>query len=222
MKYSRIFYKRKWFKAASIIFGGIFFILLAIDLYVRGLPISTCEANKEAIEIKCPFLSIAKPSTDNVVAFIKDVKKAGMSPAMAVIATLQVGIGQKGIWAVLLGSAPDIQKLENVHGISHCDRYNRYTSDVERLLKERAIEEQVTLQDLVEVKKWIAAQEGVEVNGASKQETALVFGYAGGNLETQKVFTKDVMLLINGKNPSRGGKMNIELFNTAQKLAHWE
>ncbi|MEO1654116.1 MAG: hypothetical protein AAFU64_11250, partial [Bacteroidota bacterium] len=194
------FYQGRWFKITSILFTLIFLTLLAIDIYVRFLLIPVCnqvapglgQANKT--EIKCPFLAIAKPSTKNLSSFIKDVNKAGMSYQMALGASYQVGIGQNGLWATLFGKAPDIYKLENVHGISHCDRYNRYLSDVKRLLKEREINDQISLQDLVDIKEWIAEQEGVEINSASKQETALLFGYAGGDLETQKVYTEDIIL----------------------------
>jgi len=218
----RRIYQKRWFKITTITFGVVFLILLGIDIYVRNLLIPACsDARVSTLEIKCPFLAIAKPSTESLSNFIADVEKAGMSSQMAFGASYQVGIGQNGLWSTFMGKAPNIYDLESVHGISHCDRYNRYLADVTRLLEEREIQHQVTLQDLVQVKEWIAEQEGIEPNSASKQETALLFGYAGGDLETQKVYTEDILLLINGIMPPRGGTMNLELFNKAQELANW-
>ncbi|MEM6631114.1 MAG: hypothetical protein AAF694_15640 [Bacteroidota bacterium] len=216
-------YKRRGFKIIASIFLLLFTGLFAVDMYVRNLLIPVCDTNETSnVAIKCPFLAIAKPSTKNRAAFLRDVNKAGMSRTMAMGAAIQVGVGQNGIWATLFGKAPDMYNLEDVHGISHCDRYNRYLPEVEQMLKEREIDNQVTLQDLVEVKEWIAKKERVEINSASRQETALLFGYAGGNLRTKRVFTEDVILLMNGSVPTRGGTMDVTLFQKVQELAVWK
>ena len=223
MNQKKKFYQKRWFKITASVLSLILLGLTAADFYFRSQSISECENDATATaKIKCPFLAIAKPSMKNRRSFIEDAKKAGMSQTMAFGATMQVGFGQNGVWSTLLGKAPDIYNLENVHGISHCDRYNRHLEEVERMLKEREISGQVTIQDLVEIKEWIAKQEGVEVNSASKQETALLFGYAGGNIATKKVFTEDLLLLMNGLPPTRGGTMDVALFNEAQGIAIWE
>lgn len=215
-------YRRKRFKIPAVLFGSIFLLLMAVDIYFRTRPIPECADGNETAQIQCPFLAISKPSTESRSAFMEDVQKAGMDDAMALGATMQVGVSQNGVWSTLFGKAPDIYNLENVHGISHCDRYNRYTKEVEFQLKEREIDGQVSIQDLVEIKEWIAEKENVEIISSSKQETALLFGYAGGNLETGKVFTDDIILLINNKMPARGGKMTLDLFEDTQELCEWK
>ncbi len=213
-------YRRKRFKIPVISFGIIFLLLMAVDVYFRTRPIPECA--DDTSQIQCPFLAISKPSTESRSAFMEDVQKAGMDQSMAFGATMQVGVSQNGLWSTLFGKAPDINNLDKVHGISHCDRYNRYTEEVGKQLKEREVDGKIGIQDLVEIKEWIAEKEGVEIISSSKQETALLFGYAGGNLETGKVFTEDIILLINNKMPTRGGKMTLELFEKSQELAQWD
>lgn len=217
------FYQRRWFKVTSITFGALFFVLLGIDIYVRNMPIPDCkEGEAQTAPIKCPFLVIAKPSMESRAAFVNDVEKFGMDKTMANLVAIQVGWQQNGLWSVIKGDAPDIYALDKVHGVTHCDLYSNYLPELEEQAKQLEVDGQITLQNLVEMKKWVAMLEHVEPNEPSKIETALVFVKAGGNLETQKVYSEDVFTLLKGIRPKRDAFITMELMYQARELSNWE
>ncbi len=214
------FYQKRWFKITGISFSVIFIALLGVDIYFRSLPIPDCESGEA--KIKCPFLAIAKPSTESRTAFVNDVEKAGMDRFMANFVAVQVGWQQNGLWSVIKGEAPDIYSLDKVHGVSHCDLFSKFLPELEEMVKTKEIDGQITLQDLVEMKKWVAKQVKVEISEPSKIETSLLFVKAGGNLETQKVYTEDIFMLLKGIKPKRDSPINVDLLDKSKALAKWD
>ncbi|MDW3195058.1 MAG: hypothetical protein R8G66_21980 [Cytophagales bacterium] len=212
--------KRKWFKITSISFGAIFLALVAADIYVRNMLVPDCDSGEA--QIKCPFLAISKPSMESREAFVNDVEKFGMDRTMAQLVAIQVGWQQNGLWSVIKGEAPNIYKLDQVHGVTHCDLFSKYLPELEQLAKGLETEGQITLQDIVDMKKWVAKQENVEPNEPSKLECALVFVKAGGNLKTQKVYTEDVFTFLQGIRPKRDAPISLDLMNEARALANWD
>lgn len=213
------YYQKRWFKITGITFSVIFIALLGVDIYFRSLPIPDCESGEA--KIKCPFLAISKPSMESRTAFVNDVEKFGMDRTMATFVAVQVGWQQNGLWSVLKGEAPDIYSLDKVHGVTHCDLFSKYLPELEAMAKAKEIDGQITLQDLVEMKKWVAQQVQVEISEPSKIETSLLFVKAGGNLETQKVYTEDVFMLLKGIKPKRDAPINIELLDKSKAIAKW-
>lgn len=223
MKSTKKFYQKRGFKITGITFLVIFLALLGVDIYVRNLLIPECGSGKAlASEIKCPFLAISKPSMESRAAFVDDVEKFGMDRTMATFVAMQVGFQQNGLWSVLTGKAPDIYHLDEVHGVTHCDLFGKYLPELEAQAKTMEIDGQITLQDLVKMKKWVAQQEQVEISEPSKIETSLLFVKAGGNLETQKVYTEDVFMLLKGIKPKRDAPINVTLLNKSKALAKWD
>ncbi len=215
--------RRRWVKTTAILFGGLFLGLVGVDILFRSLPVAECSEEKSGkAEIKCPFLAFAKPSIENRSAFVNDVEKFGMDRTMAQFVALQVGWQQKGLWSILRGEAPDIYSLESVHGVSHCDLYSSYLPELEQEARSLEVNGQITLQDLVQMKKWVAQQLQVEVVESSQIETALLFVKAGGDLETQKVYTEDVFTLLKGQRPGRDALINADLLRKARELSNWD
>ncbi|HMO40171.1 MAG TPA: hypothetical protein PKE17_12230 [Saprospiraceae bacterium] len=212
-------YQKPWFKITGITFSVIFIALLGVDIYFRTLAIPECESGEA--KIKCPFLAISKPSMESRAAFVNDVEKFGMDRTMATFVAIQVGWQQKGLWAIIKGKAPDIYALDQVHGVTHCDLFSKFIPELEEMVKAKEIDGQITLQDLVEMKKWVAQQVQVEISEPSKIETSLLFVKAGGNLETQKVYTEDVFMLLRGIKPKRDAPINVTLLNKSKALAKW-
>ena len=213
------FYQKRWFKITGITFSVIFIALLGVDIYFRSLPIPDCESGEA--KIKCPFLAISKPSMERT-AFVDDVEKFGMDRTMAAFVAVQVGWQQNGLWSVLKGEAPDIYSLDKVHGVTHCDLFSKFLPELETMAKAKEIDGQITLQDLVEMKKSVAKQVNVEISEPSKIETSLLFVKAGGNLKSQKVYTEDIFMLLKGIKPKRDAPNNIELLNKSKALAKWD
>ncbi len=211
---------RNWFRITAMLFGLVFLVLLGVNIYIKNMPIPEC-TDGQTTQIKCPFLAFSKPSMESRKAFVDDVEKFGMERSMAQFVAIQVGWQQNGFWSVVKGEAPDIYNLNNVHGVTHCDLFSKYLPELEQQAKALEVNGQITLQDLVEMKKWVAQQEHVEPNEPSKIETALVFVKAGGNLETQKVYSEDVFTLLRGIQPKRDALINLDLMSQARSLANW-
>lgn len=161
--------------------------------------------------IKCAFLRMVVPDTTNMFTFLSDVVASGLdSPGAVQVANLVVSL-QQGNKALVEGKAPDIYRLAEVPGISHLDLYLPFIENVTAMLEkaENAAGE-VTLQDLIDVKVWIAKQVNVLVSAASQTETEILFIRAGGNLQTGTIPTTDVLALVQGFPPKHlhqvGGK----------------
>ncbi len=212
--------QRRWFKITLIVFGLIFLALAGADIYVRNLYVPDCDSGEA--QIKCPFLAIAKPSMESRKAFVDDVEQFGMDRSMAQFVAIQVGWQQNGLWSVIKGEAPNIYALDQVHGVTHCDLFAKYLPELEQQAKKIDVDGQITLQELVNMKKWVAQQEQVEISEPSKIETSLLFVKAGGNLETQKVYAEDVFTLLRGIQPERDAPINLDLMNRARALADWD
>jgi hypothetical protein len=184
------------------------------------------DPNKPKTEdINCPFLKMAQPDTSNFLKFASDISKAGLQYPMAAFIASDVVVRQKGFWNFLKGEAPDLYALNQVDGISHPDKYNRYNVETEKRLKEAANEEgMVTMQDLIDLKKWIAQQEGIsadKIMKSSRIETQILFVGSGGNLETGFVKVQDVLTFLSGTKPESFQELNFTTFGKAEKLAKW-
>ena len=216
-------YQRRWFKITGICLALLFLALLGVDIYFRNQPIPACTSGREqSAQIKCPFLAISRPSMESREAFVDGVEQFGMDRTMAQFVAIQVSWQQNGLWSVLKGDAPNIYALDQVHGVTHCDLFSKYLPELEEQAKAKEIDGQITLQDLVQMKKWLAQQEQVDVSEPSKIETSLLFVKAGGNLETQKFYTEDVFMLLRGTKPHRDAPINVTLLNQSKSLAKWD
>ncbi len=222
-KFKKTIQKKNKYKFIGLIGLSIFTLLISADIFARSYNAYLQEANKtDEPAIKCPFLAISNPSMENRKEFVKDVEAFGMDRTMAKFVAFQITSKQKGFWSALSGDAPDIYSLDHVKGVSHQDLFSKYLTELEEMAKATEIEGQITLQDLVEMKKWVAKQENVEISKPSKIETSLLFVKSGGNLETQKVFTEDIFMLLRGIKPKRDAPINKKLLNKSMSLAKWE
>ena len=123
--------------------------------------------------------------------------------------------------AVLRHEAPDIYRLDQVQGISHDDLYQKYIPELRVMARARAVEGQITLQDLVEMKEWVADQVGVTPKEASKTETSLLFVRSGGDLRAWTVGLEGVFQLLNGKRPEADSVVTPSKLNLAIDQAIW-
>jgi hypothetical protein len=172
--------------------------------------------------ILCPFLRMAAPDTSSFFGFVRGCSDAGMGWSTALFVTLQVTSAQKGLGAALRGQTPDLHQLDKVPGVSHPDLYGLKLEDLRSKADERAVEGRITLQDLVELKEWLAQTMGVAINEASQIETALVFIRAGGDFETARVALDDVFLLLEGRAPRNGGEVNLRTILKARRMSRWQ
>jgi hypothetical protein len=119
-------------------------------------------------------------------------------PSVSVVKALAFGatLNQQGLWAALTGRAPDVFRLEEVPGISHLDLYQFRLDGVQSRLEARAVNGEVSLQDMIEVKKWVATDTGVSnISLISKGETVLLFLLAGGD-KSKTVPTSTVLNIL--------------------------
>lgn len=140
---------------------------------------------------------------------------------MALFVVLQVTAKQKSLSAALRGETPDLYALDKVPGVSHTDLYRTYLTELREQSETLESDGQLTLQDLVDMKEWVARQEHVEVIDSSRIETALLFVRAGGDLSTGKVATSDVFELLQGRAPSSKSQVTASTLSKAQKMAKW-
>ncbi|MEM6638118.1 MAG: hypothetical protein AAF667_19790 [Pseudomonadota bacterium] len=140
---------------------------------------------------------------------------------MALIVATMVTYSQKGLLAVLRHEAPDIYRLDQVPGISHEDLYRNCIPELREMAQARAVDGLITLQDLVELKEWVAEKVGVTPSEASKTETALLFVRSGGNLEAWTVELDDVFRLLTGQRPEADAVVTPGKLNQAMDQASW-
>lgn len=171
--------------------------------------------------ITCPFLAMNPPDTTNMWAFARGCEANGMSYSMALLVCIQVTYLQKGLLAVLRHEAPDIYRLREVPSISHDDRYAVFQPELREMADGLEVDGRLALQDLVAMKQWVARQLGVEINEASRIETALLFVRAGGDFETWTVDRDDVFRLIAGQRPLAEAQVTIGKMNTALGATEW-
>lgn len=164
--------------------------------------------------IICPFFNLLKPDTSNSIKFVADASKRG-NAAYGLLAFLnyQAIVAQKGLGKALVGESLDIYNLDKIPGVSHLDLYQVRFDDVKLRFTELAdINGFITLNDMINVKKWVANDVGVtSINKISRGETVFLFNLAGGDIST-KVKASIVLDILEGKKPlQRYGKNNISL-----------
>ena len=175
-------------------------------------------------DILCPFLRSVQPDVSGIWKFTSDLSSKGkMDRIMALFVAFDVTKKQKGLWAALTGQVPDLYRLDQVPGVSHPDLYRHQLDEVKEHL-EKAVDSDgfVTLQDVVEAKKFVADKVGVkseEMMDSSKFETVLLFLGSGGDLETNKVKVTDLMTLLQGQRPANAGSINVDGLTKGMKLA---
>lgn len=188
------------------------------------------ESKPKTADINCPFLKRANPSTTSgFCKFVSDVSAAGMQYPMALFVTLDNTVKQKGARAALTGQVPDLYALNQVAGVSHPDKYLRHMDETKKGLAAAKNEQgEVTLQDLVDIKKKIALEQEKETIGSVKDilessriETCIMFVGCGGNLETGKVLVSDVLTFLEGKTPANQTEVTISTMNKAKAMAKW-
>jgi len=113
--------------------------------------------------------------------------------------------------------------LEDI-GLNHA-LYQQYPDQVKSQLQERADSDgMITLQDLVDVKIWVADQAGEDpIVGISQGETSLLFIMARGDLNTRLVPVDNVLTCLFDHVEPPGGlqQVNWGKFTTAQRLGDW-
>ena len=173
----------------------------------------------------CPFLRMAQPNRTDFWKFVSDCHANGLGYAEALAVSLHILRQQKGLGAVFKrGETIDMYRLDEVPGTSHTDLFQAYLPAVEGKIKEVADKDgMIRMQDLVDLKKWIAAQEGVkEVSFPSKAETGQIFVRAGGDLDTGLVAASDAIKMMKGERPEKGGVVTFSAIKKANtKLATW-
>ncbi|MEI4263374.1 hypothetical protein [Roseovarius sp. D0-M9] len=138
--------------------------------------------------------------TTNIRTFAQSCSANGQSYSMAVLIGSNVTYHQKGSMAFLRQEAPDIYRLDEVPTVSDDDLFQLFIPDLPEMAEARAVEGQTTLQDIVEMKEWGAAQTGVIPNEASRAETALLFK-SGGDMDNWTVGLDRVFRMMAGQRP---------------------
>jgi hypothetical protein len=139
------------------------------------------ESKPKTEDINCPFLKMAKPDTSSFRKFVSSTSAAGMSYPAALLVSFDNVSKQKGTSKALSGHALDLYALNQIDGVSHPDKYNRYKELTTKTLTDAANEEgKITMQDLVDLKKQIAAEEKIDhIMESSQTETVILFIGAG-------------------------------------------
>lgn len=171
--------------------------------------------------VVCPFLRIVDPDSASAGAFARDCRRHGMGGWMAHLVTRQVTWKQQGWIAALLNRAPDIERLDEVPGVSHLDLYAAHPSVIREQLADRAIDGMVQYQDLVSIKEVIAELTGVDISNSSRIETALLFVMAGGVLDTGEVASADVLRLLEGEAIAPGAAITMSTLSNVRRAAEW-
>ena len=179
------------------------------------------EESKPDPAIKCPFLKMARPDTSNMWRFARDCQKNGLGLLEALLVTGKMVVSQKGWRALLRGEAPDLYSLDKIKGISHEDLYLSYLPQVKAKVQPLRRNDQISIQDLADIKQWIAAQEGVTVNLASKVETIILFIRAGGELDSGLIDADDALRMIEGYEPKKSGVVTLGTVKRVAKLITW-
>lgn len=177
------------------------------------------ESNGRAIT--CPFLAMDPPEARNIWAFARSCETNGMAYSMALFVAAQITVQQKDILALLRHEAPDIYSLHQVPGVSHADRYGLYIVELRPLAQKVAVNGRLSMQDLVELKKWMAQQEGVEIIESSRIETALAFVRSGGDFDSWTVDMIEFFTLIAGNRPAVDEVVTLRKLEKARDAARW-
>ena len=180
------------------------------------------QENKPDLAIKCPFLRMAPFDTSNLLRFARDCQKNGLSLSVALAASARVVVRQKGRVAFLRGEAPDLYRLDEVEGISHKDLYLPYLPEVKTKVQALSRNGQISIQDLADIKEWIAAQEGVSVIRSSRIETIILFIRAGGELDSGLIDADDALRMIEGYEPKKSGVVTLDKVKQVAKLITWQ
>ena len=181
------------------------------------------QENKLDPAITCPYLRMIQPDTSNIWRFTRDCQKNGMSLFMALSVSAGTVVLQKGKGklALLRGEAPDVYRLDELEVISHQDRYLAYLPQVKEKVAALSRDGKISIQDLADIKEWIAAQEGVPVIGGSKGQVGLLFVRAGGDLHTGLIDAEDALRMIEGYEPKNSGVLTYSAMQQAKELITW-
>ena len=174
-------------------------------------------------DITCPFLKLIQPDTASFSSFVGDLRTNGnVGKLLASAITFETTRMQKGAWAAMTGAVPDLCALDQVPGISHKDKYNAQLDGVTSRLEAASIDGFVTLQDLVEIKKWVADVEGIaDISLGSRGETINLFLCAGGDLATDKVKAANVLSILQSEQIEELGETGLFSLLKGFKLGEW-
>jgi len=155
--------------------------------------------------ILCPFIDVYRPDTSSLSAFVSDCVANGVDRGFAFTLAFIATKAQSGFLAALRGTAPDVFRLDEAPPVSHLDLYSAYPTEVRNQIASATDGGgSVSLNSLVEIKKWVAertlgAGEGPGI--VSRSETSLLFLKAGGDLSTGMVSADNVLRLLDGDPP---------------------
>lgn len=178
------------------------------------------ESKPKTEKINCPFLRMVQPEADNIFKFASECQEKGDVQYMtAFIIASKIVNKQQGWRKALQGYPPDIWRLDQVEGVSHTDKYQNYLEKTDEMLEEKANDDGViTFKDLIDVKKWIAEQEKVEVIRQSQIFTTILFIKSGGDLDSMEVKKKEIMTMLDGKHPENEAHLNLSLFKKGMEV----
>ena len=190
------------------------------------------EENEPKIsDINCPFLKIARKSAGrdfrNVWDLASNCSREGLQYRLALVVGADILAKQQGFCPMLLGRALDLYALDQVPGVSHPDKYGRYMDEtIEKLTAAKSPDDDtITLQDLVDVKKWIATEKENmtvdQITKPSKIETNLAFVGSGGNVDTGKTKLQDIISFLQGVRPGSMDTITTAKLGKADKMAKW-
>lgn len=163
-------------------------------------------------EIRCPFFKAAKPDTTSNDNFIYDLSVAGCDKNFCGPLARGAAILQRPLQAIFEGGVVDIFRLDEIPLVSHADLYNNYPKEVTQQINNAISDSSgmIYLQDLVNIKLWVAKQAGVESpNIFSRGEVVFLFLRSGGDLDTERVAAADVLTMLAGTFPNQKSRIGV-------------
>ena len=162
----------------------ISFVILRSSTYVWGQ------------DILCPFFNNLQPDTSSNAAIVEEVVQRGnVGRVTANFLVYSVFMLQQGPLGLLRGDVLDLQRLDEVLIVSHPDLYTAEIDGVEERLLELADEQGlITIDELFDVKQWVADVTGVNrISTITRSETIALFLSAGGNLDDETIPADNVL-----------------------------
>jgi len=199
------------------------YILVLVALVTAIHPSRQEDTRGESGEILCPFFKAANPNTSSNDNFIYDLSVAGCDKAFCGPLARGAALYQMPLQA-LFGKVLDIFRLDQIPTISHTDLYNNYPEEVTRQINQAITDTSgmIYLQDLVNIKLWVAEQAGVDSpNVFSRGEVIFLFLRSGGDLDTEQVKAANVLTMLSGKFPNQTSRIGILNFLKGSWKADW-
>jgi hypothetical protein len=194
----------------------------SLVLFLVVTSTGTAQQQEEKREIACPFIRAVDPDTTTWTAFIQDLADGGCSRAVCAPLAIATTQAQQGFLNASTFHVVDVTRLDEVPSGT---KYSIYPDEVEQRMRQAATtnaDGMITLQDLVDIKLWVAEQEGVDQPTlASKGETIVLFLRSGGDTGSWKVNPDNVLTLLGGTLPDDESTVGVFNVMRASRKADW-